>query len=181
MVGTGKPTITAIAAVIAACVLCIFASASAYAFFQASDEAINNFSVFDCSVSIVEDFEVPETVKPGTQIVKDVKFENTGSGSCYVRAYVNFDKASANAWAHIVFNEQDWTESSDGFYYCTSPIAKGELSPSVCSKVVIEETADEDEIESFDVLVSVEAVPAKSPTGNAYESAQEAFAAVSGK
>lgn len=177
MAGLGKPTATALASAIAACAICMSTAASAYAFMHAGSSVSNEFSVLSCSVAIVEDFDVPEKLSPGSRIVKNVKFENTGTGSCFMRAHVAFDRESTGTWARISFNEQDWAASDDGYRYCTAPVAQGGLSPSVCTEVAIDESASEDDIESFDVLVTVDAVPAQSGDGAVYRTPQEAFAA----
>lgn len=177
MAKPGKPTSKALAAAIAACMLCVLVVPPAHAFMQAGSSTSNHFSVLACGVAIVEDFDVPEDLSPGSRIVKDVKFENTGTDTCYLRAHVELDRKSAESWAHIVFNEQDWAASADGYRYCTTAVAREGLSPSVCTEVLIDESADDDDITSFDVLVSVEAVPVKGADGTVYRTPQEAFAA----
>lgn len=170
-----KPKVTMIAVAGAAFVLMMLASVSAYAFVQASTTVSNGFSIAECSIEIVEDFRVPDDVSPGSTIVKDVRFENTGAGKSFVRAFVEFDDASVSQWAQIEYNEADWKKADDGYWYCSQALDEGQLTPPVCTAVTINHDADPSALHSFDVIALGEAVPAKSPSGEIYESCETAF------
>ena len=171
------PRATMIAIVSAAFTLTMLASVSAYAFVRTSASVSNAFSIVDCSLEIVEDFRIPDDIAPGSTIVKDVRFENTGAGESFVRALVQFDDESVGQWARIDYNDEEWELADDGYRYCRQALGEGQLTPPVCTSVTIDSNADVSALRSFDVLAFGEAVPAKSPTGETYESCQAAFQA----
>lgn len=171
----------ALVALGAVCLLCSTPALPAHAYLSASDTASNRFSVSTCRVAVVEDFHVPETIEPNSTITKNVTFRNDGTINCYLRAYVDFADESTSRWASVQADSSAWTLAEDGYRYFSEPIGPAQLSEPICAGITIDdENPESGSIDSFDVMVYVEATPAKSPSGQAYASAQEAFAAISG-
>lgn len=167
---------TLLAAGAAAAVLFFSGTGAAWAFMTTANDTLSNrFSVSECKVKIEEDFVVPEKVEPGSSIVKTIRFTNRGKGDCFIRAFVQFDDESCADWATIDFNDKDWPLSSDGYRYYKSPVEDGGVTSPICTKVTISSNATPSQLKSFDVIASCEATPAKSPSGKAFSSAQDAF------
>ena len=84
---------------------------------------------------------VQETYDSATKTKTDVSVKNTGDVSAYVRAtvvvtWVSSDSGTTYGGAPELgtdylaeFSSDGWIKGTDGFYYCTSPIAVGASTP----------------------------------------------------
>ena len=97
--------------------------------FDGTDEVINTFESSEVTCAVVEDLD-------GAQ-KKDVKVKNTGDVDGYVRAaiVVNWVDENGNVLGvepvreidyKMVFSEDGWIESVDGFWYWAEPVGPGE-------------------------------------------------------
>ena len=85
--------------------------------------------------------EFPEdgisNVMPGTEVIKILEVKNTANDTAYIRVSVDTEISVENAdlsFIGIDFNNTDWTYK-DGFYYYNSPLASGEISVPLFTKV----------------------------------------------
>lgn len=172
---------TILAIVSAAAVLSFSGAGAAWAFVSTACNTVENpFSVISCKASIVEDFQPPQTIAPGTSIVKKVGILNEGESDCFVRASITFEDENCADWASISFNNADWEDGGDGYRYLKTALAPGSESPPVCTQVVISPDASKAQIRDFNVIAFCEATPTKGRDGTAFSNPQEAFLARKG-
>ena len=78
-----------------------------------------------------------DNVMPGTEVTKILEVKNTGSDTAYIRVSIDTKISVENADLSLIgldFNDKDWTYK-DGFYYYNAPLAKGELSTPLFTRV----------------------------------------------
>ena len=169
-------TILAIAS--ATAVLSFSGASAAWAFASTACSTVENpFSIISCKASIIEDFQPPQTIIAGAEIVKKVAVLNEGESDCFVRASVSFEDENCKDWASISFNSADWEDGDDGYRYLKTALAPGLENPPVCTQVVISPDASKAQIRDFNVIAFCETTPTKGRNGAVYSNAQEAFAA----
>lgn len=128
------------------------------AYLVAQDEAINTFKIGACNVEIVENFEPPKVLEPGTSFVKEVNVENSGPSECYVRIKAVFTDSFMGDNCTVDWNTEDFVyNSEDGYYYYTEPLSVGESTSNLFNEVSVSEELSANEIKEFDILVYAEA------------------------
>lgn len=163
-------------------IACIAVSSAgvAFAMLNDSDSVVNNLSVGDGQIEVVEDFE-SRVYQSGETVKKEVAVKNAGGASCFVRVLVEFEQPDAVKWATIHFTDDGtWSEvQEDGFRYYSKKLQPGETSSLVCTDVQVN---DEPYRENITVSVLAESAQAFDPqTGKDYASAEEAFAALNAR
>lgn len=153
------------AGVACALVACGFAGTLAY--LTSTSGAHNTFVAVENEIEIVEDFVQPDELTWDMDITKDVRIENTGTATCYVRVLAEFSDPDAASHCSLDLNTVEWTEKqADGYYYLKSSLAPGETSPSLFTTVHVGSKPDApsqsgpwvDYPDSFDVVVVAESV-----------------------
>jgi len=142
-----------------------------WAFLVAQSEPVqNNFTYAHVSCTIDEKFD--GTTK------SDVKIQNTGDISAYIRAriVVTWKDASGNVSAvpvkntdyTIAFNEneKDWTQQGD-YWYCKTAVDAGEKTPVLITKCEKKGNAPKD----YDLSVEILADAIQSEPANAVKEA----------
>ncbi len=144
---------------------------SLMAYLTDADRAKNTFVVGGNNISIEEGFTPPPELKPGITFTKNVKVKNNGPSDCYVRIKAVFTDSDIEKYCEVDWNTTDWIyNAEDNYWYYPEAIEKGDKTPSLFTKVTIEEvydfdgngTAEEDEtipasvIQDFDIIVYAE-------------------------
>ena len=123
----------------------------AYVFTQ-TQPVENKFQPSKVQCAVVEkEGEPVEGGNVNTGSVKEkVQIKNTGNTDAYIRValvinWVNAD--GSRVWATapkeseytITFNNTDWFKGSDGYYYCKTSIAPGNLTPVLIERAQLKE------------------------------------------
>jgi hypothetical protein len=138
-----------------------------YAWFVSSDEQHNYFTVGHNDVTIDEEFPDPEII-PGKEVKKIVKFTNTGTVSCFVRAKYLLSDCSVKDQIELKFGSLKWQQEEDGYYYYEDSVPSGKTTEPFLTAVSFKEDM---EIQDFDLSVYTETVQSDN-----HLSAREAFA-----
>ena len=148
----------------AACLIAALASFGVtYAYLIASDAKLNEFSVGENDIELMEKFTAPEELKPGTEFPKNPYVHNTGDLPCLVRMRVDFSDSDAEKFCDLEYigntgyNRLSWLYDEDeGYYYYTKVLKPGDYTPVLFDKVRIKEEYDENKMIDFDIMIYVE-------------------------
>jgi predicted ribosomally synthesized peptide with SipW-like signal peptide len=169
----------------------ITALGATLAYFTATDEATNTFTVGNVKIDLTEPnwestgIEDAASVYPGEALAKDPTVTNTGANPCLVRVKVEMPED----YAQIISYETNyvpgalgtnWVKDGDYFYYM-APLAAGASTSKLFEQIRFSTalTADED-IEggdpSYNIVVSAEAMQAQGifPSYSAYDNGIDA-------
>ena len=145
------------------------------AYFMDGDTATNSVEVGGNTVDIVEEFDPPEEIEPGTAITKDVKIKNEGPNDCYVRVMAVFSDSDMEKHCTLEgLNKEDFVyDDTDGYYYYKKVLPSGSITPSLFTSVLVSESIPENEIKEFDIIVYAESY--QSEGHDTYQSAWAEF------
>lgn len=130
----------------------------------------NLITIGNNDIMIEEDFTPPKEWQPNTTYKKDVKIRNTGTVPCFIRVYAVISDTDVPAGLNI--DTKNWTKHSDGYWYHSSIIDPGASTPSLFTKVMIQDASTE-QLKTFDVIIYAESVQAEG-----YSDVWDAFAGV---
>lgn len=101
----------------------------------------NTFQPVSVSCRVLEDFDTAANVK------NNVSVQNTGEIPAYIRAtvvvtWVSIESGNTYGGAPVagvdytvVAGPEGWVQDTNGFYYCTSPVAPGASTPILLSAI----------------------------------------------
>ena len=142
-------------------VLIIVSIPRIYAYLSDADSATNKVTVGGSNIEIIEDFDPPLNLEPGVEFTKGISVKNNGPGDCYVRIKAVFANGDMEQYCVVDWNRTDWYyESSDGYYYYPAPLKEGEVTPSLFTKVKINDDVPVELINDFEILVYSESYQA---------------------
>lgn len=160
-----------IQAVLVAFILCC---GTTYAYLSDADTVKNTATIGSGNISIVEDFNPPPNITPGTTYTKNVRIENDGPSDCFVRVKAVFTDSDIGDYCEVDWNDADWVyNSEDGYYYYPNLMEAGDITESLFTTVKIKNTIPQDNLKSFDILVYAESCPTKTFTD--YQEAWDDF------
>lgn len=149
-----KPSI-----IIALVLLAIIGGIAAY--FADGDTKTNRLRIGSNDIKIIEDFNPPEDIEPGTSFKKEVTIKNTGLSNCYARVKVVFTRSDMKDVSIIDWNTSSWKyDESDGYYYYNKPLKKDEISDPLMENVTISEFAEAEKLNSYDIIIYAESIQA---------------------
>jgi len=149
---------------------------AACAYFMDTESASNKITVGENTVEIIEEFEPPKELKPGTVFNKYPKVKNTGSVPCYIRMFAEFNNSDTGRYAVLNFESSKWSEKqSDGYYYYSDIVEPGEMTEALFTTVSVKEDADYSQLKDFDIKIYSESVQSEG-----YSSAEEAWSSFTG-
>lgn len=138
-----------------AILICSITSVSAYLTDRKLSE--NNVTLGQLKTKIVEEFKTPDKLEPNTHFKKVVQIENADNGysvPCYVRALVRFSTSEMKDFCTLDFNTDDWTyNSSNDYWYYKKKLNSGEKTTPLFTNVKISDTATEENLKDFDIIV----------------------------
>ncbi len=151
-----KNTIIAIAVTLAVMVIAI---GTTMAFYQnQTATAVNTFAVGNVTTEIVEIFNKISD----TEYQKEPRVTNTGENDCYIRMRVSVTPKEALDNLSIDFDTVNWTgkTGADGeeWYYYNNPVAPGESTTPLFTKVNVSYDEEEHPWIDFDIILYQEAV-----------------------
>lgn len=161
------------------CLLMLTASFGiTYAYLIASDSEVNQFTVGENTIEVVEEYEPPEKLIPGMKIKKAPRVENTGNLPCFVRMKAVFSDSAAEKFCEPLEIGVDWDyEAKDGYYYYKKILQPGESTQPLFEWVVIKSMKDDDtsytekEMVDFDILIYAESLEQGEYGENYYKTA----------
>lgn len=130
-----------------------------YSYLSDADKTNNQFSVGGNKIELIEEFDPPEELLPGTTFTKDVKVKNIGENDCYIRIKAVFTNSDIGNYCTVDFNTTDYEyNSEDGYYYYKNKLNVGEVSSSLFTTVSISDEIPKFEIQDFNILVYAESI-----------------------
>lgn len=113
-----------------------------------------------------ENTYVLEGVMPGQTVTKEVRVENTGVGTAWIRARLEMVFAPADLPAEIDGKDvvgiallPGWTLAEDGWYYYVDPVAAGDYTDYLFKEVTLApEMGNEYQKCSISIIVNAQAV-----------------------
>lgn len=160
-------------------VLCLTVGGTVAFLATRTNSVTNTFTPSHVTTAVDED----TTTTPGTK--SDVKIENTGDTSAYIRAtyVVNWVDANGNIYAaqpvagtdyQESLNTTDWTKKADdGYYYCNTAIEPGSKTPVLITSIAPIGAAPEGY--TLQVTIIAEGIQSRG-MGETVTTAQAAFA-----
>jgi predicted ribosomally synthesized peptide with SipW-like signal peptide len=132
---------------LAGALIAVCLSIAAYgtvAYFTAEDTAANTITAGNIEIDLLDSAQPEDgiTIMPGTESAKTVKVENTGDHPAYIRilldkSIVLADGVEGETDSRLIdmdINIKDWTEK-DGYYYYNKPLAAGETTEPLFTKI----------------------------------------------
>lgn len=133
-----------------------------YAYLSDTDSAFNTVSVGSVKIELIEEFDPPEKLFPGTSFTKDVKVKNTGSNPCYVRVKAVFSDSDMERYCDVDWNKTDFVyDEVSNYWYLKSPLKAGAVSKSLFTSVTVQSSAPEASMKDFEILVYAEGFQTK--------------------
>lgn len=130
-------------------------SAGTLAYFTAEDTAHNVITSGGVDIELIEKIDAddpwPEEgisgVMPGEDVAKIVTVKNTGAAAAWIRVKVDVTITKADGTAgdptliEMDYDEENWTKK-DGYWYYSKPVAPGEETEELFTKVTFKTTMD---------------------------------------
>lgn len=136
----------------------IASAVGVYSYLSDKDTHSNKISIGGVNTEVVEDFDPPKKLEPGTSFTKDVKVKNLGPSDCYIRIKAVFTDSDMGDRCTVDFNTDDFIyHEDDGYYYYPKALKDGESTPSLFTKVTLSDEIPPEEIKDFDILIYSEA------------------------
>lgn len=129
-----------------------------YAYLVARDRAVNEFTVGETTIEVVEEFSPPEKLAPGVTFDKKPSVKNTGNLPCFVRMRADFSTSVAEELCEPLDVDGDHWEyhPEDGYYYYVGVLEVGSQTEPLFTKVELRDGILESEVVDFDILVYAE-------------------------
>jgi len=135
------------------------------AVFLSLSEKNNKVTIGSNEIEIVEDFKLPEHIRPGeeTKIQKKVQIKNNGTAKVFVRANIQYSNNFLSPYITLSKPEGDWSyipegKELGGYYYFTDPLPGGTMTPELLESVVISADAPRSVFRDFDLIVYAESI-----------------------
>ena len=139
--------------------LALVAGSVTYAYLTSNDSIENKFTVGKNDIKINEEFDPPESIEPGDKIRKKVSATNIGNTPAYVRAKVLFSDGDMKKNCEDLDIGNNWVyNSNDNYYYYTEKVEPGDDTTPLITDIKIKDTADEEDLKTFDVTVYMESI-----------------------
>lgn len=157
-----------------ACLIVLTASFGiTYAYLISSDSEINEFVVGENTIKVVEEFDPPEKLEPGTKFVKKPQVQNTGNLPCFVRMRADFSDSTAKEFCKPLDISDKWEfHEDDGYYYYKELLLPGDTTTALFEQVEIKtetEGVSPSDMIDFDILIYAESCQYNDHEGNCAE------------
>lgn len=150
--------------------------ATTYALLKEEDKKINDFSIGDFKMKLVEDFTTPEMTEVDKPYTKQVSVNNTGETLGFVRVLVlpqilgKKDEqgnqlllpATIGKEVQLDLDTTKWKDGEDGYYYYLGVLEPGQATPSLFTTVTLNGSEVDDlyNAASFTIDIKVEGINA---------------------
>ena len=147
---------------------------SIIAFLLSGDKTDRDFVIGGNRIELIEEFDPPKELVPGTSFTKDVMIQNVGPNKCYVRIKAVFNNSDIGDYCTLDWNTTDYVyNSEDGYYYYTKELDLNEITESLFTTVLISNDTPESVIQDFNIIVYAESI--QSATFDDYEHAWSVY------
>jgi surface protein len=151
-----KGTLFVLLALVVA-MLCVGVYNTITAYMSDGGRLVNTFVIGGNQVEILEDFIPPEKLTPGTSFKKEVKVSNVGVNECFIRVMVQFTNSDMGQYCTVDWNTDDWVfNEEDSYWYYKHPVANGNETTSLFTRITLSNDIPEAIIKDFDVIVYTE-------------------------
>ena len=90
---------------------------SVSAYFSDREEKRNRITVGDSNIEIVEEFDPPEKIEPGSHFTKKVCMKNLGKSDCFIRCRLELSSEEILPYLEFDIDKAKWSLKEDGYYY----------------------------------------------------------------
>lgn len=125
---------------------------SVVALLAAKDQSVNQLTLGNNTIEVVETFAPPKNIVPGDNILKNVKVKNTKGVECYVRIRPVFSDESLLSYLDIDYQEQWIYSAEDDFYYYPFALKEGQESLPLFTQVYIKENVSVEQASKIEAL-----------------------------
>ena len=140
-------------------VIAVAVAGVSYAYLTSNSSIDNKFTIGENDIELNEEFDPPKDINPGDSIRKKVWASDVGNTPVYIRAKVLFSDGDMKKNCEDLDIGDDWTyNSNDNYYYYTKKVEPGSKTSTLFTAVKIKDSADENDLKSFDVTVYMESV-----------------------
>ena len=101
-----------------------------------SQEKSATFSVASYDFQLLDDFVAQNNYAAGDVVSHSVSVQNTGTGGLYVRIKAVFESSDVESVCSLDLNTTDYVYE-DGYYYLTSVLEAGDISPALFNTITI--------------------------------------------
>ena len=131
--------------------------ASVSAYFSDREEKSNRITVGDSNIDIIEEFDPPEEIEPGSHFTKKVCMKNLGKSDCFIRCRLELSSEEILPYLEFDIDKENWSKEADGYYYYQEAIEVGKQTTNLMEEVQIKENAPSEVTEKgFSILVYAE-------------------------
>lgn len=142
-------------------VMICFCFSNVQAYLTDDDGKDNVLLATENQVTVLEEFDPPSQIVPGTSFTKKPVVRNDSREDCYVRVRIAFSEEKAREVCEPLQTDPFWILREDGFWYYKEPLRYQECTTPVFSEVKFREDISKDEIDAvlpFELSVYVESV-----------------------
>jgi hypothetical protein len=140
--------------------LCIFFVPTLHAYLSDHEIIQNEISLGGVNLEIMEDFQPPQSLRPGISFQKKVSVKNRGPGECFLRIRVVVSDSDMEKQLSFDYNTEDY-EKKEGYYYYKKCLFPGQCASELFHKVTIPENASEEVLKNFDIFILAEGCQGK--------------------
>ena len=131
--------------------------ASVSAYFSDREEKRNRITVGDSNIEIVEEFDPPEKIEPGSHFTKKVCMKNLGKSDCFIRCRLELSSEEILPYLEFDIDKAKWSLEEDGYYYYREAVEVKKQTTNLLEEIQIKENAPSEVTEKgFSVLVYAE-------------------------
>lgn len=150
--------------------------ASVSAYFSDREEKRNRITVGDSNIEIVEEFDPPEKIEPGSHFIKKVCMKNLGKSDCFIRCRLELSSEEILPYLEFDIDKAKWSLEEDGYYYYREAVEVKKQTTNLLEEIQIKENAPSEVTEKgFSVLVYAESYQQGNFEKNQWKEAWEHF------
>ena len=150
--------------------------ASVSAYFSDREEKRNRITVGDSNIEIVEEFDPPEKIEPGSHFTKKVCMKNLGKSDCFIRCRLELSSEEILPYLEFDIDKAKWSLEEDGYYYYREAVGVKKQTTNLLEEIQIKENAPSEVTEKgFSVLVYAESYQQGKFEKNQWKEAWEHF------
>ena len=138
------------------------------------EQAVNQLVIGGNRIEVVEEFDPPDALVPGSTVTKTVRVRNSGHSECYVRIKAVFSDSDTGQFCSLDWNTANYVyRQEDGFYYYTGKVSPDGLTEYLFTTVSVSPEAPPEKLGRLSILVYAESCQSAGFAG--YEEAWEYY------
>ena len=144
--------------------LAIAVAGITHSYYIDKQEKINVIDAGSSNIEITENFpKPPDVLRGGETYTKEVRVKNLEAES-WIRMRVEVNNSEIESFMTINFLNSNWKQHSDGYYYYTRPVKKGETTEPIFETVTVHRNIPSEYLKIICYAESVQAEGHKSGT-----------------